>query len=119
MFINCSNHNSKNWSAEQLQAASLWGEIIDYPFPAVSAGASHEDVLLLAEKSVKEILEYHPDCVMCQGEFTLTCSMVCLLKEAGVKVVAGCSERNVREQQREDGTTEKTAVYQFVQFREY
>ena len=119
MFINLSNHNSANWSESQLKAAESFGEIMDYSFPPVPANADSEEVLSIAEKVVEEILSLKPDCVMCQGEFTLTYAIVKRLKEAGIKVVAGCSERNVVETKKEDGSIEKAAIYQFVQFREY
>lgn len=119
MFVNCSNHNSINWSDEQLEAAHEYGEILDYRFPSVPADASSEEIAKIAGKVAEEVIGLKPDCVMCQGEFTLTYNIVSRLKKAGIKVVAGCSERNVAEKKNEDGTTEKTAIYKFVQFREY
>ena len=119
MFVNLSNHNSTKWPPEQLEEAKKWGEITDYPFPPVSANATTEDVINLAEKVAKEICGLKPDCVMCQGEFTLTYHIVALLKKEGIPVVAGCSERNVMEQTKEDGSVERVAIYKFVQFREY
>ncbi len=56
--------------------AEKWGEIVDYAFPSVSADANEEDVLDMAEQVAKEIINMQPDAVMCQGEFTLTYSLV-------------------------------------------
>ena len=119
MFVNCSNHNSKNWSEEQLAAAREYGEIYDYPFPVISAEATSKEVAVSAKRIADEMIGLKPDCVMCQGEFTMTNMLVNILKGAGIKVVAGCSERDVIETRKADGSNEKIAVFRFVQFREY
>lgn len=119
MFVNCSNHNSKNWSIEQLTAAQKWGEIVDYPFPSVDAYASEEQILNLAEEILSKLLEMKPDAVMCQGEFTLVYALVNKLKEQGIPVVAACSERKTVEEKLPDGSITKTSVFEFVKFRHY
>ena len=35
IFVNHTNHPSARWSAEQISAAQVYGEILDMPFPAV------------------------------------------------------------------------------------
>ena len=119
MFINFSNHNSSNWSKEQIDAARKFGDIVDVSFPSVPANADSKDVMDLANSNVEKILKLNPDCVMCQGEFTLTYAIVNMLKEKGIKVVAGCSDRDVVERIDENGLYEKKAIYRFVQFRDY
>ena len=126
MFINYSNHPSGSWADSQKSAAlAEYGSITDVPFPVVPVTFTSEAVGQLAETEVRKLLkmlqesEDSQNAVMCQGEFTLTYNIVSRLKKAGIKVVAGCSERNVAEKKNEDGTTEKTAIYKFVQFREY
>lgn len=118
-FINFSNHRSAAWSDKQLKAANEYGQVIEYPFPNVEPSISGEEVVSKAEKIVEDILKLNPEVVMCQGEFTLSFHVVRLLKENGIKAVAACSERVVREIVREDGATEKTAVFEFVKFREF
>lgn len=121
VFINLSNHPSKNWSKEQIRCAlDLVPEakIIDVGFPAVDSTASENDIYTLAVKITKDISEYSPSVVMCQGEFGLTYCVVNLLKELGIKAVYGCSERKTIERQTENGI-EKTSVFQFVKFRYY
>lgn len=119
MFINCSNHRFENWSIEQKNAAEKWGEIVDYPFPAVDAEADETQVLLLAEETMREIMKMKPDAVMCQGEFTLTYALVQLLKKQGIVVLAACSERRTVEEKLPGGEIEKVSRFIFTRFREY
>lgn len=117
-FINFTNHGSEKWSQEQIQAANAYGDIVDIPFPAVNSSVTQDDIKILAEKCVNEIMSYNPACVLCQGELTLAYSVIKELLSYGIKVVAACSDRNVKEVIK-DGVTKKTAVFEFVQFREY
>lgn len=118
MFVNVSNHPSKNWGKIQISEARKYGEIIDIPFPAVDPKASKEDVYHKAELCVKEILNKSPKCVLCQGEFCLTNRIVELLKAENILVVAACSERKVVEYN-QDGVDKKEVIFEFVKYREY
>jgi len=119
MFVNCSNHPSELWGERQLQEAGKWGEIEDYPFPYVKAGADEERISEMAQQAVRDIMRMNPDVVMCQGEFTLTYQIVQTLKEQGILVVSACSERCVAEKQLPDGSTHRESKFQFVRFRKY
>ncbi len=118
MFINLSNHASECWPQEQREAAGQWGEVVDYPFPAVPADMDGTQVSEMAEKIVDEIMAMAPHIVMCQGEFTLSYAIIRALRARGVTVVAACSERRVKETL-VDGKYEKRAGFEFVRFREY
>ena len=118
-FINFSNHPHSAWSEQQLQCAKIYGDIKDISFPNVDAGLSADAVNALAEKSIHEILSFSPDCVLCQGEFTLSYAIISKLRHMGIKVVAACSERVVTQKINSNGDTEKLSVFKFVQFREY
>ena len=119
MFINCSNHSSKNWSEKQLTEAHKWGEIVDYPFPNVSSKLNKEEVEELANQVVEEIVLMKPSAVMCQGEFTLSFHIISKLKALNINVVSACSERKVIEYQDENKNTKKITEFCFVKFREY
>ena len=119
MFINCSNHKSSDWSKEQLDAARMYGDIVEIPFPAVKADSTMEEIESTAEEICSRIVTLSPTCVMCQGEFTLTYALVKRLLIAGINTVAACAERSVEEKKLEDGSTQKTAVFRFVGFRNY
>ncbi len=119
MFINCSNHNSAQWGEKQLNAARVFGEIIDLPFPNVSPNATKQEIVLQATQLVNQIMQLNPNAVMCQGEFTLTFSLVKMLQDRGIIVLSACSERQSVDRYNEDGTTTKLVTFEFVQFREY
>lgn len=118
MFLNFSNHPSAHWGKEQLAAAQQYGEVVDLAFPAVESEASTEQVHEQADGYVTKILQMKPDCVLCQGEFCLSYRVIDKLKEAGVKVVAACSNRETQEVT-ENGMTKRLSYFVFQQFREY
>ena len=118
MFINFSNHPSKNWSKEQTEQAQQYGKILDIPFPNVPPTYTKSQISTMAKKCVGDILEKNPKCVLCQGEFSLAYTVINLLKERDIKVVTACSERNVTEIIT-DGKYSKPVVFEFVGFREY
>lgn len=72
-----------------------------------------------AKEYTEKILSFHPDCVMCQGEFTLALAVIRRLQANGIRCVCACSERKVVEEQMKDGTTQKISRFGFQQFREY
>lgn len=118
MFINFSNHPSEMWSIEQKKESEIYGDIIDITFPNVSPYADSCEIEKMSEKCVNDIMKNNPECVMCQGEFTLSYQVIKKLKEKGVKVVAACSERVVSEIS-VNGKSEKKSVFRFVKYREY
>ena len=118
MFINFSNHPSKNWSQEQLEAAKVYGEITDLPFPNVSPNASEKDLQSLTKQYVQKIASIGKDCqatVHVMGEMTFTFMVVEKLKAMGVKCIASTTERKTT--YNSDGT--KLSEFSFVKFREY
>ena len=122
MFINLSNHSSLKWSSSQLEAAmelTSDNQIKDIPFPAVPATATTDDVIKIADSLHHTVMKNKPSVIMIAGEFTLAYTMINLCLRAGVKVVAACSERRTNEVVNEDGTTTKTVIFEFVQFREF
>lgn len=119
VFINFTNHPSGNWDEKQIKEASVYGEIVDVPFPKVPPTVSKEEILALAESYVSKITQYAPAAVLCQGEFCLAYQVIRLLMEQNIKVLAACSDRETIEWKREDGSMQKEVVFRFVQFREY
>lgn len=119
IFINHTNHPKERWSAEQISAAKVYGEILDMEFPAISATATVQEIRELVQVNLKKIMELNPAVVLCQGEFNYTFAMVEELKKLGVKVVAATSERVAVEETLSDDSTRKISTFTFVQFREY
>lgn len=119
MFLNISNHKSENWSMNQTSEAKKYGEIVDIPFPAVNPRESDEYMNDLVDEYYQKVMEYKNPIVMIQGEFVFTYRLVNKLKQAGIKVVASCSERRVTEEIDENGCTIRRSQFEFIKFREY
>ena len=119
IFINHTNHPAAHWNEEQILEARVYGEILDIPFPAISAEATAKEVRELAGANAEKILELKPAAVLCQGEFNYTFAMVERLKSLGVKVLAATSERMTVGEILSDGSTRQISTFRFVQFREY
>ena len=119
VFINFSNHDSKDWSKAQIQAAEVWGPIVDMPFPKVDATASEREIGVLAESCVERIIAMQPAAVMCQGEFTLAFSVTEKLKACHIPVLAACADRRVETEPGENGQSVKKVYFEFVRFREF
>ena len=110
VFINCSNHPSETWCAEQKKAAEEYGRIVDIRFPEVDPGWTNAQVNAEAERICGEIDQYNAAAVMCQGEFTLTYAIISRLKEKGITVLAASSRRRTEEIINDDGRTQKKAL---------
>lgn len=122
MFINISNHPSKNWSDLQITLAeAISGDnvILDIPFPNVDPRALCFDVREVADMVMDQLKGLDIETVMVQGEMTLTYLLVKRLLAQDIRVVATTTERVVKEVTKPDGTVVKTSVFQFVDFREY
>lgn len=127
MFVNISNHDSSNWSREQVEHAFLLSEtevIIDVPFPQVDARLQSEAVKKMAQELHDKVLlddRITPEnsTIMVSGEFTLTYALVELFKADGFTVVAACTERVSEEKVQPDGSVLKTSKFEFVRFRAY
>ena len=119
MFINLSNHPSESWDIKQKEAAGVYGDILDLPFPQILAMADESEVMELAKSYCERILEYGRPVVMVQGEFTFTHYLANMLKERKITSLASCSQRRTREWKQEDGKQVKQSVFEFVRFREY
>ena len=119
MLINLTNHPQSIWPEKQLAAASLYGGVMDLPFPNIAPDASENDILELAGKYLSEILSLHPDAVLVAGEFTFAFAITDALLAKGITVLAATSERVSVETRNPDGTISKQNLFDFVAFREY
>lgn len=89
------------------------------PFPQIPALLSNEEMDRLVQEYYDRILQYDQPTVMIQGEFVFVFRLVTLLKKAGIKAVAGCTERIAQETVRPDGSKIKISEFRFVCYREY
>ncbi len=118
MFINLSNHPSSKWTEAQTNAAKMYGEIVDLPFPSVDPAGTTDYIDNMANEyvqKVKEMADGNPTVVHVMGEMTLIFSIINKLHKEGIECVCSTTERIVEEL--ENG--EKKVVFNFVKFREY
>ena len=120
LLINHTNHLSDSWPlAEQQAAAAAYGRVVDLPAPVIAADCSEDQIEALAEAYVERILEWQPAAVLCQGEYCYTYAVVHRLRDAGITVLAACSERMVEERQEADGSVRRVSRFCFTRFRRY
>ena len=119
IFLNHTNHSSDKWSNEQIVAAKMFGEIVDFPFPNIPPQFDTEEIEKLVTKNLQEILKISPTAVLCQGEFNYTFAMVTELKKNNIPVFAATSERIVSTVTEEDGSSKRISTFRFVRFRSY
>ena len=119
MLINLSNHPSARWSETQTLCAAAYGEVVDMPFPAVDAHATSGDIDALVQQYFDRIMAYNNPAVMLQGEYVFTYRLVNRLKQAGITVLASCSERRVVQSVDAEGNATRVSVFVFAGFREY
>lgn len=119
IFINLSNHPSKEWGKNQLAAARKIGRIVDIPFPPIDPQSTPERIENFAKSIFSFIRALGKPVVMVQGEFTFTYQMVRLLQEAGLRAVVCVSQRVSEEFVNENGATVKTSYFRFEGFRDY
>lgn len=118
-FINYTNHPSANWSEAQRQAAQLYGEIMDMDFPEIEPQWDESQVFSLAYQQARQIIALKPAAVLVQGEFTFSYALISLLLQAGIRVVAACSQRCTESVINEKQETIRRSVFKFVRFRQY
>lgn len=118
-----SNHTPEKWGESQRTG---WDKIEYLPFPNVSANATSFDVVNIATDICGKIGEFYKYCdeqnvegfVTIQGEFSLCKAVFDALHGENIRWIFPTTERRTIEKVKEDGTVEKTAVFEFVQWRE-
>ncbi len=118
IFINHTNHPSDLWSEAELEAASKYGKVRDFPFPNIEPAWDEEQVRKIAEENGKRILALRPSAVLCQGEFTYCFALITFLKEQGVTVLSACSNRESQMWTKGEDNV-KISKFVFVRFRKY
>jgi hypothetical protein len=120
MFLNISNHASRDWPDSQRRAAeNLGGSIADLMFPDVPPEAGEPEVEAMSEKIAERVAGMHPVAAMVQGEFTLTWLIVRRLQQMGIACYSATARRDVAVQSQPDGSIKKTSTFRFVRFRRY
>mgnify|MGYP001624688667 FL=1 len=60
VFLNLSNHSSRQWGNKQRAESEKYGKIVDIGFPPVPADASAQAVKKIAKRTFEVICQY--DC---------------------------------------------------------
>ena len=129
MLINLSNHEAYKmedgkktyvWKEKQLKAASMYGEIIDIPFPNIPPEYTTEQVQDLAMQYLHKCEELlrttkKQSAVHVTGEVTFCFALIQMLLRNGYTCLTATSKRDVKEG--ENG--EKIINFKFEHFREY
>jgi hypothetical protein len=117
MLINLSNHPSKNWSREQLNAAiDQFGEVVDMAFPNVPPTASSQEVDAMVTELFNQLPYGNIEAIHVMGEMTLVYKFV---TRSAIPCIASTTERISIEKLNEDGSSTKTFTFKFIQFRNY
>lgn len=119
MFINLSNHPSSFWQSKQLEEAKKYGEIIDIPFPIISANATSQEIDALVEQFFSKVMKFDNPTVMLQGEFIFTFRLTTKLKKERIRVLSSRTERKTVEEIDSKGRTIKKSIFEFIEFMEY
>lgn len=119
MLVNCTNHPYEIWNDAQREAAKQYGEVRDFPFPAIDPAYDTTKLRELAADYAERIEALKPTAVLAAGEFTFAFMLVDKLLQDGVTVMCSCSKRVTEEVKKEDGTNEKKSVFLFERFRKY
>ena len=131
MFINLSNHASLKWAQEQVGAAEALDQsglgIIDIPFPNIDPRHSTLEVEEIVDRYYQEITslagpyldEFPGGEVFLHLMGELTFCYLLIRKIAGFcNIIVSTTERTSIEEVLPDGSTRKTQIFQFVQFRQ-
>lgn len=120
LLVNHTNHPVSTWPpAQRRAAAGIYAQVVDLPAPLVTAECSERELEEMARTRAEEILAMQPTAVLCQGEYCYTYAVVSRLRQAGVTVLAACSERVVEESREEDGSIRRVSRFVFSRFRRY
>lgn len=119
MLINLSNHPSALWGERQLEAANVYGEIVDITFPVIDEKGDEEYISNMADEYLQKVLALSVNnelVVHLMGELTFTFALLSRLQANGIKCVASTSERIVLD---ESAGHKGEVIFSFERFREY
>lgn len=118
LLLNLSNHPYNEWGERQREAARIYGDCQDMPFPQIDAAATTADICTVARKIADEIRPFvlkYDLTVHLMGEMGFTYSLLSLLQRMGVRCIYSTSQRLA--EALPDGS--KRSEFRFERFREY
>lgn len=118
ILINLSNHPYSQWSEEQKEAAKIYGECKDLPFPQIDPMSDEKDIEKRVEEFANKIFEIAQEknvTVHIMGEMAFTFSIITRLKAEGIRCICSTSYRIVKD----EGNGKRYVEFQFKRFRNY
>lgn len=119
LLINISNHPVSLWSEKQIEAAKVFGNLIDMPFPDISPLSDENEIDKQSENYKNRIMSMKDKdvkvSVHLMGEMTFTYSLARKLIENDIDCYASTSKRMVS--YNDDG--DKVTHFEFARFRKY
>ena len=118
VLLNLSNHPLSTWNVEQKEAAAVYGEIVELPFPAIDDTADTAYIQALANEYLCKIQAMGNNkntTIHIMGEQTFLYSLLHRLQACGYRCIASTTKRNV--EILPDGSEKKS--FTFARFREY
>ena len=118
VLLNLSNHPLSTWNVEQKEAAAVYGEIVELPFPAIDDTADTAYIQALANEYLCKIQAMGNNkntTIHIMGKQTFLYSLLHRLQACGYRCIASTTKRNV--EILPDGSEKKS--FTFARFREY
>lgn len=118
MLINFTNHPYNQWNDVQKEAASLYGEVVDLPFPEIDPMGDEVYIKSLVDSyflKIQSRINDEKTVIHIMGEMTFTYMMLDRLKQDGIECIASTSKRIVNVNV--DGS--KNVTFVFARFRRY
>lgn len=118
MLINLSNHPYADWDEKQRKAATVYGEVVDMPFPVIDAQGDEMYIAKLVndyELKIDELARHNQVVVHVMGEMSFCLALVTALQKKEISCIVSTSKRNSIKL--DNG--HKQIRFEFVRFRKY
>ena len=120
MLINLSNHPSSFWDSIQQEAAHIYGNIVDLPFPNIEPKWDIEEIKLLTQEYANKCFHWINESnenseVHVMGEMTFWYDLLKLLRAYQIKCIDSTTQRKVVLK----GDNKKEVEFKFVRLRSY
>ncbi len=119
MLINLTNHPYSQWCNKQREAARIYGDVVDVPFPEVDEKADEQYISILADRYLQQIFNIAKNrdvTIHLMGELTFTFALLKRLQEYSIPCVASTSRRIVTD---ESAGRKEEVIFLFERFRNY
>lgn len=119
MFVNLSNHESKNWQKKQIEKAEKYGEIIDMAFPEITGSTSIEEIDIFVKEYYEKLSKMSFDAILLVGEYSFVYSLIKLLLKEHKNVFSIKSDFKLSHYVDKDGICKREIKNDFIDFVRY